>query len=106
MFSVLYVVLFLDADGERLREGVAPSFQQDFMTAVDGVYIGSRVGSYRTAAYRKETVIVSNIQHGPSLGRLSRTSLGLWAASRLVHADTIRTRDGVRDLRNLFPRAA
>jgi PAS domain S-box-containing protein len=61
----LCAILFLDADGERLRKGIAPSFPPDFMTAVDGVYIGPRVGSCGTAAYRKETVIVSDINADP-----------------------------------------
>jgi PAS domain S-box-containing protein len=66
MFSgSLCAVLFLDADGERLRKGIAPSFPPDFMTAVDGVNIGPRVGSCGTAAYRKETVIVSDINTDP-----------------------------------------
>ena len=61
----LCTILFLDADGERLRKGIAPSFPPDFMTAVDGVNIGPRVGSCGTAAYRKETVIVSDINTDP-----------------------------------------
>ena len=61
----LCAILFLDADGERLRKGVAPSFPPDFMTAIDGVNIGPRVGSCGTAAYRKETVIVSDINTDP-----------------------------------------
>src|SRR3984893_9993399 len=61
----LCTILFLDADGERLRKGIAPSFPPDFMTAVDGVSIGPRVGSCGTAAYRKETVIVSDINTDP-----------------------------------------
>src|SRR5258708_5234020 len=66
MFSgSLCAILFLDADGERLRKGIAPSFPPDFMTAVDGVNIGPRVGSCGTAAYRKETVIVSYINTDP-----------------------------------------
>jgi PAS domain S-box-containing protein len=66
MFSgSLCAILFLDADGERLRKGIAPSFPPDFMTAVDGVNIGPRVGSCGTAAYRKETVIVSDINTDP-----------------------------------------
>ena len=66
MFSgSLCTILFLDADGERLRKGIAPSFPPDFMTAVDGVNIGPRVGSCGTAAYRKETVIVSDINTDP-----------------------------------------
>src|SRR5580700_10411789 len=66
MFSgSLCAILFLDSDGERLRKGIAPSFPPDFMTAVDGVHIGPRVGSCGTAAYRKETVIVSDINTDP-----------------------------------------
>src|SRR5260370_32211739 len=66
MFSgSLCAILFLDADGERLRKGIAPSFPPDFMTAVDGVNIGPRVGSCGTAAYRKEPVIVSDINTDP-----------------------------------------
>jgi PAS domain S-box-containing protein len=66
MFSgSLCAILFLDADGERLRKGVAPSFPSGFMTAVDGVNIGPRAGSCGTAAYRKETVIVSDINTDP-----------------------------------------
>jgi PAS domain S-box-containing protein len=66
MFSgSLCAILFLDADGERLRKGIAPSFPPDFMAAVDGVNIGPRVGSCGTAAYRKETVIVSDINTDP-----------------------------------------
>jgi PAS domain S-box-containing protein len=66
MFSgSLCAILFLDADGKRLRKGIAPSFPPDFMTAVDGVNIGPRVGSCGTAAYRKETVIVSDINTDP-----------------------------------------
>jgi PAS domain S-box-containing protein len=61
----LCTILFLDADGERLRKGVAPNFPPDFMNAVDGVNIGPRVGSCGTAAYRKETVIVSDINTDP-----------------------------------------
>ena len=61
----LCAILFLDADGERLRKGVTASFPQDFIVAVDGVKIGPRVGSCGTAAYRKETVIVSDINTDP-----------------------------------------
>jgi len=66
MFSgSLCAILFLDPDGERLRKGAAPSFPPDFIAAVDGVKIGPRAGSCGTAAYRKETVIVSDINTDP-----------------------------------------
>jgi hypothetical protein len=58
MFSdSLCAILFLDSDGKRLRKGIAASFPPEFMTAVDGVSIGPRVGSCGTAAYRKETIV-------------------------------------------------
>jgi PAS domain S-box-containing protein len=58
-------ILFLDADGKRLRKGIAPSFPPGFLDLVDGVNIGPRVGSCGTAAYRRETVIVSDINTDP-----------------------------------------
>jgi hypothetical protein len=61
----LCAILFLDADGERLRKGTALSFPPDFIAVVDGVTIGPRAGSCGTAAYRKETVIVSDINTDP-----------------------------------------
>ena len=61
----LCLILFLDAAGERLRKGIAPSFPPEFIAAVDGVNIGPRVGSCGTAAHRKETVIVSDINTDP-----------------------------------------
>ena len=67
----LCATLFLDVDGERLRKGVAPHFPAGFIEAIDGVKIGPHVGSCGTAAYRKETVIVSDINTDP-----------LWAAYR------------------------
>ncbi|HYZ71500.1 MAG TPA: GAF domain-containing protein, partial [Chthoniobacterales bacterium] len=61
----LCAILFLDVDGERLRKGVAPHFPPGFIETIDGVKIGPQVGSCGTAAYRKETVIVSDINTDP-----------------------------------------
>src|ERR1700756_5967986 len=58
-------ILFLDVDAERLRKGVAPHFPPGFIESIDGVKIGPCVGSCGTAAYRKETVIVSDINTDP-----------------------------------------
>src|ERR1700757_1845225 len=58
-------ILFLDVDAERLRKGVAPHFPPGFIESIDGVKIGPRVGSCGTAAYGKETVIVSDINTDP-----------------------------------------
>jgi PAS domain S-box-containing protein len=95
MFSgSLCAILFLDADGERLRKGIAPSFPPDFMTAIDGVNIGPRVGSCGTAAYRKETVIVSEINTDPLWADYRQLALayGLqagWSTPILSSQDTV-----------------
>ena len=72
----LCAILFLDADGKRLRKGIAPSFPQGFIAAVDGVSIGPRAGSCGTAAYRKETVIVSDINTDPLWADYRELALG------------------------------
>src|SRR5919202_2988522 len=56
--------LLLDAE-DRLRFGAAPSLPESYNRLVDGVAIGPNVGSCGTAAYRKETVIVSDIATDP-----------------------------------------
>lgn len=61
----LCAILFLDAGGERFGKGVAPHFPPGFIESIDGLKIGPRVGSCGTAAYRKETVIVSDINTDP-----------------------------------------
>src|ERR1700751_3967184 len=61
----LCAILFLDDDGERFGKGVAPHFPPGFLESIDGLKIGPRVGSCGTAAYRKETVIVSDINTDP-----------------------------------------
>jgi hypothetical protein len=48
--GLLCSVLLLDADGVTLRSGAAPSLPQGYCQAVDGVRIGSSVGSCGTAA--------------------------------------------------------
>jgi PAS domain S-box-containing protein len=61
--EVLSSVLLLD--GIRLRHGAAPSLPQTYIDAVDGLTIGPSEGSYGTAAYRAEPVIVSEIATDP-----------------------------------------
>ena len=48
-----------------LRVGAAPRFPKDFMSLVDGIKIGPMVGSCGTAAYRKEQVIVTDMETDP-----------------------------------------
>jgi diguanylate cyclase (GGDEF)-like protein/PAS domain S-box-containing protein len=58
-------ILLLDSEGKHLRHAAGPSMPQDYINAIDGVRIGPDVGSCGTAAYRQETVIVSDIPHDP-----------------------------------------
>lgn len=63
--GVLASILVLDDDGERLREGAAPSLAKDYNAAIDGIRIGPRVGSCGTAAHSRETVVVRDIATDP-----------------------------------------
>ncbi|MEQ9622718.1 PAS domain-containing protein [Coleofasciculus chthonoplastes] len=56
--------LLVDEQG-ILRLGAAPSLPDAYNQAIDGVEIGEGVGSCGTAAYRKETVIVTDIATDP-----------------------------------------
>ncbi len=58
-------ILLLDSDGLRVRHGAAPSLPEEFIRAIDGAEIGPRAGSCGTAAYRNQTVIVSDIATDP-----------------------------------------
>ena len=60
--GIMASVLLLDEDGVHLRHGAAPSLSEDYTKLIDGVAIGPTVGSCGTAAHRRETVIVSDIQ--------------------------------------------
>jgi PAS domain S-box-containing protein len=71
--GLLCSVLLLDADGTTLRHGAAPSLPKEYMQAIDGIQIGPCVGSCGTAAYRKQSVVVSDIATDP-----------LWASCRQI----------------------
>lgn len=58
-------ILLLDDDGLHLRHGASPSLPQAYTQAIDGVRIGPQAGSCGTAIYRREQVIVSDIQQDP-----------------------------------------
>jgi PAS domain S-box-containing protein len=55
-------ILLLDEARLHLREGSAGSLPQEYMRAVDGLPIGPDVGSCGSAAYRNQTVIVTDIE--------------------------------------------
>ena len=63
--GMLCSVLIMDPDGRRLRTGAAPSLPEPFSDAVDGVEIGLNVGSCGTAAFTRQTVIVTDIATDP-----------------------------------------
>jgi PAS domain S-box-containing protein len=58
-------ILLLDPSANCLRHGAAPSLPKTYTEAIDGAVIGPSVGSCGTAAYRAETVIVSDIATDP-----------------------------------------
>jgi len=58
-------VLLLDKDGRHLRHGAAPRLPLAYCQAIDGVEIGLNVGSCGTAAYTKQTIMVSDIASDP-----------------------------------------
>ena len=51
--------------GNRLYNWSGPSLSKEYLDAIEGVTIGENVGSCGTAAFRKEKVIVSDIEHDP-----------------------------------------
>ncbi|HLF00525.1 MAG TPA: GAF domain-containing protein, partial [Anaerolineales bacterium] len=63
--GMLCSVFRVDASGKHLRPVLAPSLPIEFVDALDGLPIGPDEGSCGTAAYRKELVAVSDIEHDP-----------------------------------------
>jgi PAS domain S-box-containing protein len=62
-------VLLLDQHGRRLLSGAAPSLPLEYTRATHGVEIGPSVGSCGTAAYLRESVIVTDIASDPRWAR-------------------------------------
>jgi diguanylate cyclase (GGDEF)-like protein/PAS domain S-box-containing protein len=58
-------VLVLDPTGTRLRLGAATNLPDAYNRAIDGIEVGPGVGSCGTAAYRKELVVVEDIETDP-----------------------------------------
>ena len=63
--GVFCSILLLDNDGLHLTHGAAPSLPEAYVKAIDGVRIGPSVGSCGTAVYRREPVIVADIENDP-----------------------------------------
>ncbi|MDQ6951409.1 MAG: PAS domain S-box protein [Mariprofundales bacterium] len=58
-------ILLMDAEGEHLTHGAAPSLPEAYCQALDGVQIGAAVGSCGTAAYTGKRVVVADIATDP-----------------------------------------
>ena len=62
--SSMASVLLVDAE-DRLRKGAGPNLPNELLASFEGMKIGPSVGSCGTAAYRKEQVIVTDIEVDP-----------------------------------------
>ncbi|MBM7649872.1 diguanylate cyclase (GGDEF)-like protein/PAS domain S-box-containing protein [Bacillus ectoiniformans] len=58
-------ILLTDKEKTKLMYGSAPSLPREYNELIDGISIGPSVGSCGTAAFFKETVIVSDIETDP-----------------------------------------
>ncbi|MFZ0091862.1 MAG: response regulator, partial [Solirubrobacteraceae bacterium] len=58
-------ILLLSPDGRRLVHGAAPGLPAAYNDAINGIEIGPRAGSCGTAAFRGETVVVSETATDP-----------------------------------------
>jgi PAS domain S-box-containing protein len=58
-------IMLLDEQGRHLRQGGAPSLPAAYERAIDGRMIGPDAGSCGAAAYRREPVIVADIEADP-----------------------------------------
>lgn len=63
--GMMVSILLLDEDGKHLLHGAAPSLPKDYNQLIDGIAIGPNVGSCGTAVYRREPVIVTDIELDP-----------------------------------------
>ncbi|MEO6319358.1 MAG: PAS domain S-box protein [Polaromonas sp.] len=55
----------LMVEGAHLRHGIAPGLAPDFVQAIDALPIAEGVGACGTAAFRKESVVVENVEQDP-----------------------------------------
>ncbi|HEX7448234.1 MAG TPA: PAS domain S-box protein, partial [Pirellulales bacterium] len=63
--GMLASILLVDEEGKRLCHAAAPSLPDAYNRAIDGLAIGPCAGSCGTAAYRRESVYVSEIATDP-----------------------------------------
>jgi len=63
--DVLCSVMLLAADGRTVASTAGPSMPRAYLDSLVGLAIGPSVGSCGTAMFRRETVIVADIEHDP-----------------------------------------
>lgn len=63
--GMMVSILVLDEEGKHLLHGAAPSLPKAYSQLIDGIEIGPNVGSCGTSAYRREPVVVTDIQQDP-----------------------------------------
>jgi len=63
--GVLCSVMLLDEDGTHMHCACCPSLPASYAALLEGMAIGPGVGSCGTAMYRREAVVVSDIEHDP-----------------------------------------
>ena len=73
--EMLCSILLLNDAGTHLYHGAAPSLPDEYTRAIDGVPIGPTEGSCGTAAFRREPVIVEDIEHDPLWANYRETAL-------------------------------
>lgn len=74
--ELLCSILLLDDDGQHLRHGAAPSLPDDYNRKIDGYAIGPCAGSCGTAAFRRQAVVVENIETDPLWENARALALG------------------------------
>ncbi|HET8806837.1 MAG TPA: PAS domain S-box protein, partial [Methylophaga sp.] len=87
-------ILLLDSSGKRIAESVAPNLPAVFSQAIVGESIGPKVGSCGTAAFLKQTVIVSDIATDPLWENyrdlaLAQNLLACWSEPVLDETDRV-----------------
>lgn len=63
--DALVSIQTLDETGTRIRNGAAPSLPEEYNREVEGLLVGPIAGSCGTAVYRRERVVVEDIEQSP-----------------------------------------
>jgi PAS domain S-box-containing protein len=63
--GMLCSVMLLDETGQTMHCASAPHLPPAYCALLEGMHIGPAVGSCGTAMYRREAVVVSDVQHDP-----------------------------------------